>query len=33
MQQLQEAPLAKKPKTRGRHRSLEAEKAILKATL
>jgi AcrR family transcriptional regulator len=33
MQQLQTSPLTLEPKTRGRHRSLEAKAAILKATL
>ena len=33
MQQLQKSPPAQEPKTRGRHRSLEAKAAILKATL
>jgi len=33
MQQLQESGIAEEPKTRGRHRSLEAKAAILKATL
>jgi AcrR family transcriptional regulator len=33
MQQLQESGIAEEPKARGRHRSLEAKAAILKATL